>query len=199
MDVKSWLFFAIGFFFSLIAFLDGFATVDPYPGFGDIEHRLVKARDHYIRRKQDLIDTLLEVRDENIELMEEAHRDLAVRRGEFDAILDQRNRLIRLFQAHQNHLETTANTLLGVYRQANRSVRTVEVPTRFSERYALKRIPVDADADAPARADMRARIRETQGLLEREVAAVHTAFDEAIAGYQQIDDLIEEERHGAPA
>ncbi|WP_181700198.1 hypothetical protein [Chthonobacter albigriseus] len=198
-DVKSWLFFAIGFFFSVIAFLDGFATVDPYPGFGDIERRLVTTRDVYIRRKQELIDTLLDVRDDNIETMEEAHRDLAVRRGEYDAILDQRIRLARLFDAYQGQLETAANTLIAVYRDANRAARTEPPPARFSDRYALKRIVVETDVAAPAREDLRQAIRDTQTLLEREVAAVHAAFDDAVTGYHQIDDLFEESRHGAPS
>ncbi|WP_139315250.1 hypothetical protein [Mongoliimonas terrestris] len=197
-DVKSWLFFAIGFFFSVVALIDGFATVDPYPGFGDLERRLSAARETYIRRKQELIDALLDVRDENIETMEDAHRDLAVRRAEYDAIVAARARLARLFEAHQTHLETTANMLLGLYRTANREARTTPAPVRFDTRYELRRIPLDADVVAPARGDLRQAIHDTQGLLEREVAAVHAAFDQAVAGYHQIDDLFEERPHGAP-
>ncbi|HUG63410.1 MAG TPA: hypothetical protein VMP03_16305 [Methylomirabilota bacterium] len=199
-DVKSWLFAGIGFLFAIIAFIDGYATVDPYPGFGDIERRLNEARDTYIRRKQDLIDTLLEVRDDYIESMQDANRDLSVRRGEYEQILEQRARLARLFDQHQSHLQAIADTLLAIYREANQAARTTPAPARFSDGVVMERVEIAAELPADdGRADLRRRIEEAQALLEREVGAMHQAFDAAVAGYHQIDDVVREDRHVARA
>jgi hypothetical protein len=62
-DLKSWLFFAIGFGFSAIAFGDGIAFTDPYPGYGEIEVRLAAAHERYNSRKAELIDRLTEIRE----------------------------------------------------------------------------------------------------------------------------------------
>jgi hypothetical protein len=199
-DIKSWLFAGIGFLFAVIACIDGYATVDPYPGFGSIERRLGAARETYIRRKQELIDTLLDVRDEYIESMQDANRDLSVRRGEYEQILEQRTRLARLFDQHQGHLQAVANTLLAMYREANQSVRKTPPPARFAETWTMERIEIGAELPADdGRADLRRRIEDAQALLEREVGQMHAAFDAAVAGYHQIDDVVREDRNVARA
>src|SRR6202022_1861924 len=76
-DVKSWLFFALGILCSVIAFADAFLIFDPYPGYGALEKRRTLAHDAYIRLKNDLIAKLLEIRDNAIEILEEANRDLS--------------------------------------------------------------------------------------------------------------------------
>src|SRR5260370_4031929 len=93
MDVKSWLFFGVGILCSLIAFADAFLIFDPYPGYAPLEKRRIDAHGAYIRQKNDLIAQLLEIRDDAIEILEEANRDLSLRRGEHDAILESRPRL----------------------------------------------------------------------------------------------------------
>ena len=72
--------------------------------------------------------TLLEIRDEAIDILEDANRDLAIRRSEHDAILEGRSRVIRLFEAHQTHLDRTANALLSTYREANIRSRATPPP-----------------------------------------------------------------------
>lgn len=200
-DVKSWLFFGIGFLFSAVAYIDGFATVDPYPGFGDLQRRLDGAHEAYIARKQDLIDRLLDVRDDYIQSLEDANRDLSIRRAEYDQILTTRARLVRLFDQHQSHLQQVLSALSTGYREANRRSRSSPPPARFQSPPALERI--DAAAEAPdvseEAAAVRARIAEAQKLLVDEVAAIHREFDAAVAGYHQIDDVVREERDGAAA
>jgi predicted metal-dependent hydrolase len=181
-DIKSWLFFGIGLLTSLIAFGDSYLIFDPYPGYGTLEKRRASAYDAYIRRKNELIATLLEIRDEAIEILEDANRDLAIRRSEHDAILEGRNRIIRLFEAHQTHLDRTANALLSTYREANKRTRTTPPPPRFAAPYALERIPVDQDpGQASARDDLRRSIAESQAVLVEQIHAIHAEFERAFA------------------
>jgi hypothetical protein len=192
-DVKSWLFFGIGILCSLIAFGDSYLIFDPYPGYGPLEKRRSAAHEAYIRRKNELIATLLEIRDEAIEILEEANRDLSLRRSEHDAIIESRARLIRLFDAHQRHLDRAANALLAVYREANRRDRKTPPPQRFSAPYMLDKIPVEQEVGSSlARDDLRRSIADSQAVLAEQVAAIHEEFERAFASYREIDELVEE-------
>lgn len=200
-DLKSWLFFGIGALFSAVAYIDGFATVDPYPGFGDVQRRLDAAHTAYIERKQDLIDRLLDVRDTYIETLEDANRDLSVRRSEYDQILVTRARLVRQFDQHQARLAQIHALLVQSYRDFNRRSRSTPSPARFAEPPSFP--PLDLSHEVPDTTEdaaaVRARVAEAQKLLVDEVAAIHREFDTAVAGYHQIDDVVREERHGAAA
>jgi hypothetical protein len=192
-DVKSWLFFGIGILCSLIAFGDSFLIFDPYPGYGMLERRRTGAYEAYIRRKNELIAALLAIRDEAIEILEEANRDLSVRRSEHDAILESRVRLMRLFDAHQTHLDRTANALLSTYREANKRSRATPPPPRFAVPYALEKITSEPEAGpVSARDDLRRSIEESQAVLVEQVRAIHDEFERAFASYREIDDLVEE-------
>jgi hypothetical protein len=192
-DVKSWLFFGIGILCSLVALGDSYLIFDPYPGYGVVERRRAAAHDAYIRRKNELIATLLEIRDEAIEILEEANRDLGIRRNEHDAILEGRARLVRLFEAHQTHLDRTANALLSTYREANKRSRTTPPPPRFAMAYALEKIPVEHQPrPTTTRDDLRRSIEESQSLLVGQVRAIHDEFERAFASYREIDDVFED-------
>jgi hypothetical protein len=196
-DLKSWLLFGLGILCSLIAFMDAFLIFDPYPGYGALEKRRASAHDIYIKRKNDLIASLLDIRDNAIEILEEANRDLAIRRSEHDSILESRARLLRLFAAHQSHLDRAANALLAVYREANKGARKSSPPSRFSSSYALNKFPIEQELPkTSAREDLRRTIAESQAVLAGQVEAIHAEFERAFASYREIDDLIEEKPIG---
>lgn len=192
-DLKSWILFALGIVCSLIAFADAFLIFDPYPGYGPLEKRRSDAHAAYIRQKNDLITRLLEIRDDAIEILEEANRDLSIRRSEHDAILESRARLVRLFAAHQSHLERGANVLLAVYREANRRQRKTPPPPRFSAPIALEKFPIEQELlETSARDDLRRSIADSQAVLVEQVHAIHAEFEKAFASYREIDEFVEE-------
>jgi hypothetical protein len=47
------------------------------------------------------------------------------------------------------------------------------------------------------RKDLNVEIKAMQDLLSAEIAAIHQAFEQAVAGYHQIDKLVPEEPYGA--
>jgi hypothetical protein len=199
-DVKSWLFFALGILCALIAFGDAFLIFDPYPGYAPLEKRRAEAHDAYIRRKNDLIERLLEIRDEAIEILEEANRDLSLRRSEHDAILESRARLARLFAAHQSHLERAANALLAVYREANKRARKTPPPARFAAAFTLDKLPIEQGLlETSAREDLRQAIGQSQMMLDSQIQAIHAEFEKAFASYREIDDLVEERTVAKPS
>jgi hypothetical protein len=192
-DFKSWLLFGLGVLCSLIAFADSFLIFDPYPGYASLEKRRAGAHDAYIRRKNDLIERLLAIRDEAIDILEEANRDLSIRRSEHDSILESRARMVRLFAAHQSHLDRAVNVLLSVYRETNKGLRKTAPPRRFAVSYVLEKFPIEQDLlETSAREDLRRSIAESQGVLVGQIQAIHTEFERAFASYREIDNFVEE-------
>jgi hypothetical protein len=192
-DVNSWVFFGIGFIFSLIAMADGILFTDPYPGYAALERRWLEASANYTNGKAALIETLREIRDKATGVMNDASRDLSVRRGEYDSILLARSRLAHRFAEHQNHIERSCNALLTIYHEANRKARRGPVPGHFSRPYKLERIIYAAnEPDGSAREKLRKSIEETQEVLSNQTAAIQQAFNDAVRSYREIDELIPE-------
>jgi hypothetical protein len=197
MDIKSWLFFALGFVFSAAALLDGIFFTDPCPGYADLERRVLRAHDNYIENKDELIALLRAIREDATLKMEEAQRDLGKRRGEHDSILAGRSRLLGLFDQHQEQLQRTGDALLAIYRSANRQARASAAPARFEQPWVMDRIKVDAALPGPLlRKNLDEEIKSMQDLLKTEIVAIQRAFDEAVESYRQIDDLVPEKPYG---
>jgi hypothetical protein len=196
-DVISWVFFGIGFIFSLVAMTDGLLFTDPYFGYASLEQRCNEARAQYTEGKAELIERLRDIRDAASEAMNGAARDLSVRRGEFDSIIQARGRLARRFAEHQNHIERSARALLAIYREANRKARATPAPSYFAKPYSMDRIGTDRDETAGEQ--LRQSIVKTQDILNRQIQAIHQAFDEAVSSYREIDDLIPESKRVPPA
>ncbi|WP_049768125.1 hypothetical protein [Methylocella silvestris] len=196
-DVNSFIFFCGGFFFSLLAMADGIIFRDPYPGYEAVERACIDAHDAYAKSRSDLIDELKDIRDDASEAMREAARDLNIRRGEYDSILQGRVRLSAAFVDFQAQLERTAQALLSIYREANRRARSAPEPARFNQTYPFTPIPATVDAPSEtARDDLRKAIAKSQDILTEQVGAVHKAFATAIDAYRQIDDMIVEKDYG---
>ena len=199
-DIISWVFFGIGFIFSLVAMTDGLLFTDPYFGYASLEQRCNEARAQYTEGKAELIERLREIRDAASEAMNGAARDLSVRRGEFNSIIQARGRLAQRFAEHQNHIERSCRALLSIYREANRKARTTPAPAYFAKPYSMDRIVyVGTDKDETARDQLRQSILQTQDILNRQIKAIHEAFDEAVRSYREIDDLIPESKRGPSA
>ena len=130
--------------------------------------------------------------------LEEVQRDLGKRRGEHDAILEGRTRMLGLFDQHQEQLQRCANALLSKYRTANRQTRSDAAPVRFDQPWVMERITMTASLpESLLRTDLNIEIKAMQDLLSAEIAAIHQAFEQAVTGYHQIDKLIPEEAYGA--
>jgi hypothetical protein len=194
-DVNSWVFFAIGLIFSLIAMADGLMFYDPYMGYAGLERRWIEATKQFATARGELIERLRDIREDATEVMNEAARDLSVRRSEYDSLLQGRSRLAQRFSQHQNQIEQAGRALLEIYREANRRERATKAPDYFTRPYAMDRI-VYTSGDPDPTARLRKMIAETQVLLSQQIKAIHDAFDSAMRTYREIDELLPDKRPG---
>jgi hypothetical protein len=190
-ELKSWILFALGIGFSLAAFIDVAGLDDPYPGYGRIERRLRAVRDQFVDTKTFIVTSLAEVRDQATQAMNEGRRDLGVRRSEFDAIADHRQRLIRLFKNHEEHLDEALNRLFAIYRTAYSSVLERSPPEHFAVRMTLKRTPIEDEIRSAEKPDKLHRaIESAQNKLAENLQIIHGEYESAARELQQLDDLI---------
>jgi hypothetical protein len=192
-EFQSWVLVGIGALFSLISFLDGIHFDDPYPGYGPLHRRLEVARADYIAERQHLIDELQHIKDECIDAMESAKRDLTKRRAEHRSLIDGCTRVVRSFSEHMNYLERVGNSLLGVYREANRAARGGKAPKRFNESWIMERPHVEETVSQVGwpteRLDSVIEAAETN--LSERIHQVHDAFAEAVRSYERLDSVVE--------
>ncbi|WP_426433992.1 hypothetical protein [Bradyrhizobium genosp. P] len=195
-DINSWVFFSIGLIFSLIAMADGLLFSDPYIGYAGLERRWIEATRQFSDARSELIERLRDIREDATETMNEAARDLSVRRSEFDSLLQGRARLAQRFSQHQNQIEQACRALLEIYREANRRARSSPAPDYFAKAYTMERISyTGAEPESGARENLRQMIAETQELLSRQIKAIHDAFDNAVRTYREIDELLPEKKN----
>lgn len=134
------------------------------------------------------------IRENAVEVMNGAARDLSVRRGEFDSILKARSRLSQRFVEHQAHIGRACNALLARYREANRKARHTPAPAYFDRPYELEKIVPGNDAPEDSTRDqLRASIKQSQEILESQISGINAAFEAAATTYREMDELIPED------
>jgi len=164
-------------------------------GYAGLERRWVEATKQFASARSELIERLRDIREDATEVMNEAARDLSVRRSEYDSLLQGRGRLAQRFSQHQNQIEQAGRALLEIYREANRRARATPAPDYFAKAYAMDRIVYSGgDPDPSARENLRKMIADTQELLTGQIKAIHEAFDSAVRTYREIDELLPEKK-----
>lgn len=189
-DFRSWLLFALGVLFSIIAVIDGLMMHDPYPGYQRVDKALRTARDKYADMRRAAIDELGGVRKDYEELLTTSRSDLSKQRVEHDAIVSHRSRMISLFDDHQVQLEKAANALLRDYRDANVAKRNTPAPARWNEPHAISRIAVSISKEGEWNsADLKTSIAEAQAEVDSIFITLGKEFDAALAKYRELDSI----------
>lgn len=196
-EVQSWMLFMIGLLFSIIAFIDGWYFLDPYPGYAGVEKRRRHRRDDYTDTKTDLIDRLKEVRDDHNEKVGDILRDLGSRRKEHSAILAGRSRLLSVFNEHQEQLERACNQLLSTYRESNSRARTTSAPKHFSQPYKLQKIKAIVHTHGEVKdTELAASIAKVQQMLNDQMVQIGRECESGIEQYRDLDKLYPETLDG---
>ena len=73
---QSWILFAMGLFFWLVAAVDGFKMDDPYPGYGKISRKHEEIIQDYTNEKANIISDLSRTRDHALNYIRDARRNL---------------------------------------------------------------------------------------------------------------------------
>ena len=194
--VESWVLFALGLFFSTIAAIDGFKMNDPYPGYGKISRKHEEIIQEYTDEKANIVDDLSRTCDQALDYMREARQNLATKRAELSMILDQRENLLRSFDANHSHLNRGINDLLATYRNANMRSRTTPAPARYNRGYTLPKPSVPASLpQALTDASLDVDIDKTDKVLQKSISQVNSQLEEAVREFHQIGEFTSGDDH----
>ncbi|KAB2699904.1 hypothetical protein [Brucella lupini] len=196
-DIESWLLFASGLLFSLIAFVDGWSLTDPFPGLAKTYKQMLHARSEYTERQAYLIDELTNVRDDHESNIKEIIESLNERRSQHNEITAHRSKMLSLFITYQEGLERTANALLNTYRDANRKARKTPVPAYFNQPFNLQRVKPTMQASVELTSqEISEAIRKTQTELSTQIKEITQLCSDGIDQYHELDKLFPDEING---
>ena len=193
-DIKSWLLFGLGFLFSLVAFGDALVMDDVYPGYGKAASALDERRNDYIAVKDELVNELIDVRDDFNSTVKDILEGLAVRKREYGSILAHRVSLLELFRTQQDHLERACNLLLARYHDANAKARTTKSPRHFQTPYKLNRTePVVEREGERSVKSLDKLLEEAREKLNGHIQRIGKECDDRINQFRKLDTLFPED------
>jgi len=195
---ESWLLFAIGVLFALIALIDGLSLVDKYPGYRKASETARQAQEDYAGERRAKIQDLSDKRQDYQEAVSQLRIDISKRRTEHGSIMAHRLRMLNLFQEHQTQLEKAGSQLLRTYRDANIAARTTPAPAYFQHPFKLERLSVTLDGLNEITSEaLQLKIDEAQSHLQAVMSGVTQEFELGLARYRQLDVLIPDGHNGA--
>lgn len=193
---ESWLLFAIGVLFALVALIDGLSLVDKYPGYRKASETARRAQEEYASERRAKIQDLSEKRQDYQDAVSELRLDISKRRTEHNSILAHRLRMLNLFQEHQTQLEKAGGQLLRTYRDANVAARTAPPPAYFDQPFKLERLSVTVDGLNEITSDaLQLKIDEAQSHLQMVMAEVTAEFELGLTRYRELDVLVPDRQH----
>jgi hypothetical protein len=189
-DFQSWLLFALGCLFSLIACIDGLLLRDLYPGYAAVDKALRVAREKYATERRAAIEELGDVRRDYEDALTQSRSELSKRRSEHEAIISHRLRMLTLFDEHQSQLEKAGSALFRIYRDANIEARTEPPPDYFSEGFSFNRTNVTITKEGEWNTEkLQSAIAEAQTQIDGVLTDLGKEFDIALKRYRELDDL----------
>ncbi|MBC6405799.1 MAG: hypothetical protein GDA41_08780 [Rhodospirillales bacterium] len=186
--MESYLLFLLGFFISMVAFLKGYHSADPYPGYSKVAEDVVKARDTYIDYLEDSIDTLAWHRDQAVEALRQARDDVARHINDsIDALYGQQA-LSSNLKPFLEQCNISANYLLAVYRDANKAARKDDPPAYFAKQYAFEvfESPVYEDN---RRQEAEEQVNEVSKMVDTAIREIFDVFHRSVQEHYEIDEL----------
>jgi hypothetical protein len=185
-DVKSWWLGVLGLLFSFVSLIDGFKWEDTYPGYSQVVRARDTKREEYLNRKHGWLELIRQKREQARDEVTALRHDIDMIHGEILQANTGRRSFSASFAAHVSHLESAANQLMSIYRDANRRARDTPPLAYFEQRWRL----VHTEVVAPGEID-RDRLRtQVEGIftaLSEALAKIHEVHDQTIGAFKRLD------------
>ena len=185
---ESYLLLLFGMLISVVTFLKGYHSSDPYPHYSAVNQDVMEAREEYLEFLEDSIDTLAEQKDEAVDTLRMANEEV------HSHINDSVDALFGQQALHSNltpfleQCDVSANYLLAVYRDANKAAREDDPPAGFRARYAFREFEMPAEAN-DRRAEAEAEARKVSDMVNDAIKEIFEVFHTAVREHYDIDEL----------
>ena len=199
-DATSLIFIVMTAAFSLIAAVDFLRMDEPIFGYGRRDRKLRHAEDDYRHTKVGLTDEMQDIREDRVGFMKDELEQLRQHLSTHQTIVENRAQQYSRFTDYLAYLESTANTLLSRYRDANRTARDTKEPKHFGKAWKMPEMPLvqygDPNQDI---SEVRAKVEETTHILEESISKLEQKYLEHVHRYNRIEELSREEVKNAQA
>jgi hypothetical protein len=173
--VESWMLFGIGVVAGIVGAADAWLWDDPHPGYARRVRAEQAARDAFEDERADFVDELGTLADGEIGRLTDARSEAEkgmTARAEIEA---RRGALAQDVRLYGPYLQTVAEDLFAIYREANQKSRTTPAPPRFAR-------PSDLALDIPPfREPPIGMGRDYSGFLTSAIQRISKAKVEALA------------------
>lgn len=187
-SIESWLLCLIGAMMSFLAFLKGFHTDDPYPGYGKVSRAVTNARDDYSAHLESAISELEAKRDSAIDELRDAHEEVRNGIGEaVDALFGQSSLRAQL-GSFLEQCDVKVARLLAIYRDANKGARTTPPPMTFGRDYKFEPFTAPKE-DTPRKTSAEKEATKVADLVDETIREIFSAFEASVRTYREIDDI----------
>jgi hypothetical protein len=142
-NLNSLMLFMLSIFFSLIALIDGYKTVDPYPGYGIVSERLESAQSDYAAEVNGVLDSLEALKKEQLDKINSTVRRSSGVNGTLAALINEKESADQRLQAAMTYASAAADAVVQIFRAENSLARRPgEDPKYFSKSPELKEISI---------------------------------------------------------
>lgn len=186
--MESYVLFLLGFLILIVAFLKGYKSSDPYPGYSKVSAAVIDARNTYIDYLEDSIDTLAAHRDEAVDALRQARDEVARHiHDSVDALYGQKALQANL-RPFLEQCNISANYLLAIYRDANKAAREEEPPSYFQEEYSFEVFDSPVVEDE-RRKEAEGQVKEVSEMVDAAIREIFDVFHQSVQEHYEIDEL----------
>lgn len=185
---QSYLMVVVGLLIVALAAYKGYTWLDPYPGYGRVAGHLRDETHKYLALIDDLVDQLKGRNKEAVDDIRGSIIDIRRRDEEYGTIVAQRARLAVRYNAHLDSLQRVGDTLLKMYRAANRAARKTAAPKAFGKSWqpGWTKEAVLQDTTVEER---KAAVSELLEAISSSQERLLARFRDALSEYARLRDL----------
>jgi hypothetical protein len=192
-NLNSLMLFILSLFFSLIALIDGYKTVDPYPGYDIVNERLESAQSDYAEEVNEVLASLEGFKKEELDKVNSTvHRSSGVN-GALAALINEKESAGQRLQAAMTHASAAADAVVQIFRAENSLARRPgEDPKYFSKSPELKKIEIpnfDTTQSVALRDELSDKVTELVDQAQNIVQRIEKAFN---SDYNTLKPLAEQ-------
>lgn len=195
LGFQSYLMVLVGTIIVLSAAYKGYTWSDPYPGYKPVYHRFLVRQDEYLMLVDELVRNLQNRNNDAYTDLRESITDVRRRDSEYGVVISERERLVQRYNGHVEALVRTGETLLQMYRAANRGTRSSTQPQSFSVPWAPGWAPETAAADDTA-TERRKTVVDVLAAISASQDRLLEAFKAALTEYGKLRDFQGGEKSG---
>ena len=190
-DFDGYMLTIMGITTCIIACIEFWNLSDPYPGYERLSRELKILDETYTDIQNELVEELLQIRDNGFKEMTNAVDVLNKNQHEYRMLIERMKNIKLQIKPHFSRLEQSARELLTIYRDSNKAERSTPSPKRWEEQYTISYPDLDA-FHIPTEIDIANIVNKAQEELPKMMDEINKECDKAISEIESLNFFYEQ-------